>query len=630
MSIVCISSWHYMLAVVRNPSGLRQAFLPLLKADFSVAKVVKTFGGVAKTSKLLTSFATECFIAFPKRGERSNDYWMRPTLHCMEAMLIAMLLLSVSSLSNAQDLVQSGTFELSAPGVAESSVATVTPNELSVRDSAGAISRYQRLPRYDTADQQLLGYSSRQLQRVIRWPASSSGRMQIGTLNSSGQIDFTWSKMTVTNSQQARVLQPSSEILPPGIEPAFTGRVRNGAVPSGQVGNLLSLPSMTAMHLSVGNPNERQFLGLQDGDRFGFTNQATGVDSAWYIAPVSDNIVRLQQRRQNDWLAIGLGNVPDGMARSSRLDHRAGAFGGASFGGGAFPAGGSFGGGGFPSGSSFGGGGGRRANAGFPISFSRIHNGADQLWRIHAMQGSGGYCFESVLYPGMGLTCMPNQGLTLQSITYDPWQVWWPQAPTFALPQPQFRTVQHQVTSNPALRPVSARIVNSHSETLVVLVADRRHSQSVQKLRIPAMGSELVHLDRDPGGTIVETVETMDAFGNWNQQQYNTPIPPTVLYDISVYEEFLQSIAIDRTGKSPNPIEDVNYQPRSIGFFLVPPGDELPEVAEIDAYRIAEDSQNPGAVRRLNPRDLQKNNATPSADPLRELLNKFQKQRAAF
>jgi hypothetical protein len=122
----------------------------------------------------------------------------------------------------------------------------------------------------------------------------------------------------------------------------------------------------------------------------------------------------------------------------------------------------------------------------------------------------------------------------------------------------------------------------------------------------------------------------MDAFGNWNQQQYNTPIPPTVLYDISVYEEFLQSIAIDRTGKSPNPIEDVNYQPRSIGFFLVPPGDELPEVAEIDAYRIAEDSQNPGAVRRLNPRDLQKNNATPSADPLRELLNKFQKQRAAF
>jgi hypothetical protein len=463
--------------------------------------------------------------------------------------------------------------------------------------------------------------------------------MQIGTLNNNGQIEFAWSKMTIANSQQSSVLQPSSEVLPPGIEPPFSGRVRNGAAINDQSGNLQNLPSMTAMNLSVGNPKDRQFLGLQGDDRFGFTNQVTGADSAWYIAPVSDNIVRLQQRRQNDWMAIGLGNIPDGMARSSRLDHRAGAFGGASFGGGAFPAGGSFGGGAFPAGGSFGGGGfpsgssfggGGHNHSRFPISFSRIHNGADQLWRIQTIQGNGGYCFESVLYPGMGLTCIPNQGLALQYITYDPWQVWWPQTPTFALPQPQFRTVQHQVIANPALRPVSARIVNSHSETLVVLVADRRHSQSIQKLRIPARGSELVHLDRDPGGTIVETIETMDAFGNWNQQQYNTPIPPTVLYDISVYEEFLQSIAIDRTGKSPNPIEDVNYQPRSVGFFLVPPGDELPEVAELDAYRIAEDAQNPGAVRRLNPRDLQKNNPTSSIDPLRELLNKFQKQRAAF
>ena len=152
----------------------------------------------------------------------------------------------------------------------------------------------------------------------------------------------------------------------------------------------------------------------------------------------------------------------------------------------------------------------------------------------------------------------------------------------------------------------------------------------MQKLRIPSRGSERIQLDRDPGGTILATFETMDAFGNWNQRQFKTPIPPTVLYDMSVYEEFLQSIAIDRTGTSPNPIEDINYQPRSIGFFLVPPGVELPEVAEIDAYRIANDSQNPGAVRRLNPRDLQKANAAPATDPLKDLLNKFKKQRAAF
>ena len=381
----------------------------------------------------------------------------------------------------------------------------------------------------------------------------------------------------------------------------------------------MSQDPQTAMHLSVGNSSDRKFLGMRGNSQFGFTNQVSGADSAWYIAPVSDNIVRLQQRYQNEWLAIGLGNAPDGMARSSRLNHRSGAFGGGAFGGGAFPAGGSF-----------GGNAGRRSNTPFPVSLMPIHNGADQLWRIQTIQGNSGYCFESVLYPGMGLTYIPNQGLSLQNITFDPWQVWLPQAPTFALPQPQFRTVQHQLVANPPLRTATAKITNSHSDTLLVLVADRRHSQSIQKLRIPARGSEVIQLERDPGGTIVETVETLDAFGNWNQQQFNTPIPPSVLYDLSVYEEFLQSIAIDRTGKSPNPIEDINYQPRSIGFFLVPPGDELPEVAEIDAYRIAEDSQNPGAVRRLNSRDLQKANAVPATDPLKDLLNKFQKQRAAF
>lgn len=516
--------------------------------------------------------------------------------------LLAFVSVHTAPFVASQDLPSTGTFELLAPGLSEPSIATVTPNELVVRDATGNISRYQRSARHDTADQQLLGYSSRQAQQVIRWPASNAGRMQIGSLKN-GQIEFAWSKMTVSNSRQAGVAVPSGDILPPGFETQLAGRMRSGAVSNnGEIRNLQNLPSMTAMHLSVGNPNDRQYLGMRGPNQLGFLNQASGVDSAWYITPVSDNIVRLQQRHQNDWLAIGLGSVPDGFARSSRLSHRTGTFGG---------------------GASF------HSDARFPISLLPIHDGADQLWRIQTVQGLAGYCFESLLYPGMALTCIPNQGLTLQNMTYDPWQVWWPQTPTFALPQPQFRTVQHQVIPNPTLRPVSARIQNAHSDTLVVLVADRRHTQSMQKLRIPSKGSELVQMERDPGGTIVETVETMDAFGNWNQQQFKTPIPPTVLYDISVYEEFLQSIAIDRTGKSPNAIEDINYQPRSIGFFLVPPGDELPEVAEIDAYRIAADSGNPGAVRRLSPRDIQKTDAN-STDPLKDLLKQFQKQRAAF
>ena len=242
----------------------------------------------------------------------------------------------------------------------------------------------------------------------------------------------------------------------------------------------------------------------------------------------------------------------------------------------------------------------------------------------------GGYCFENVMYQGMGLTCVPNQGLFLQPITYNPWQVWWPQTPTFVLPQPQFRTTQHQVVPNQPLGSTTVQIVNSHSDTLLVLIADRRNPQQLQKLRIPSRGSERIQLDRDAGATIIETVETLDAFGNWQQQQFKTAIPPSVLYDISVYEEFLQSIAIDRTGKSPNPIEDINYQPRAVGFFLVPPGDDLPAQAELDAYRIADDAHNPGAVRKLSQRDLERKSAAPATDPLKDLLKQFQKQRGAF
>ncbi|MFY7877817.1 MAG: hypothetical protein ACOVQM_20340, partial [Pirellula sp.] len=83
-------------------------------------------------------------------------------------------------------------------------------------------------------------------------------------------------------------------------------------------------------------------------------------------------------------------------------------------------------------------------------------------------------------------------------------------------------------------------------------------------------------------------------------------------------------------GTSPNPIEDVNYQPRSIGFFLVPPGDALPEESEIDAYGMAMSAQNPGSVRRLSQRDLELGNKGPASDPLKDLLKQFQKQRGSF
>jgi hypothetical protein len=178
---------------------------------------------------------------------------------------------------------------------------------------------------------------------------------------------------------------------------------------------------------------------------------------------------------------------------------------------------------------------------------------------------------------------------------------------------------------------VSLRIANTHSDGLLVLLADRRNPASAKRIRIPQGGSETVVLDRDSGSTILQTVEWRDSFGNWDRREIQVPVPPVVLYDVSVYEEFIQSIAIDATGKSPNVIEDINYQPRSVGFLLLPPGEQLQDNSVIDVYRAAADSQNPGAVRRLSPSDYNRSSSqTATKDPLKELIEQLQSKRGAF
>jgi hypothetical protein len=517
--------------------------------------------------------------------------------------------------SFAQSPSNAESYELVAAGLR--SLARISANELAIQDAAGNVTRYQRSPRYDSEDKQWIAYSSRQAQQVIRWPANHSGRMQIGSLQSDS-ISFAMSKMQIRAIVTDAPPSDSREVLPPGVGSPLSPQRRPGmadASQSGLLDGMGSMPPITAVHLAAGNTNERQYLSMRGGNQWSFVSRASDMDAAWYITPVANNVVRLQQQRGNDWMAIGLGRTTGSELLQSRTPQRR--LGG--FGNGAFPRGGSFG----------GGGGFRNSTDMMALSLYPIHNGADQLWHIVNLP-SGGYCFESVLYPGMGLTCMPNQGLFLQPISYDPWQVWWPQTPVFPIPKPQYRSVQQQVVPNPPLPPANVQITNTHTDTIILLLADRRNSQQPQTIRIPAKGAERVQLDRDAGATIIESIETMDTFGNWRQQQFTIPVPPSVLYDISVYEEFLQSIAIDRTGKSPNPVEDVNYQPRSVGFFLIPPGEELPEQADLDAYRIADDAQNPGAVRRFSKRELERNNAPATTDPLKDLLNQFQKQRGAF
>jgi len=504
---------------------------------------------------------------------------------------ICFALCSIASEGNAQSV-----FVLKIPDGQYSSVsqnqsiASISDEQLVVQDAAGGVTTYTRLRRYDTPDGQFIAYASREAQRVIQWPVANRGAMRIGTLQN-GRIEFSQSRMSVF-SADSDVGQGLGNRSPNEQPMVFD---------EGQVSSPAGYPSML---LATGEPNSRSFLranwsqggAVASGGGVQFVSQANDPQAAWMITPVGGDMVRVQQAVGNQWAALGVDPRDIQGFGNGVLAQR-----------------------------------GARAQ----IRFSAVNNSVSQLWRIEQQFG-GGYCFESVAMPGLGMTCIPNQGLWLQPLVYSPWQIWWAQQPSFTVSMPQYRIANEQIVPNPPLGPISLRVANTHSEAIVVLLADRRNPNAPRKLRIPAGGSEVLVLERDSGATINQTTEFVDGFGNWDRREYQIPVPPVVLYDVSVYEEFLQSIAIDRTGKSPNVIEDINYQPRSVGFLLLPPGDQLQDNSVLDVYRAAADSKNPGAVRKLSPSDYNNSSsskpssAVPSSDPLNDLLKQLQGKRGAF
>ena len=514
---------------------------------------------------------------------------------------ICFALCSIASEGNAQSV-----FVLKIPDGQYSSVsqnqsiASISDEQLVVQDAAGGVTTYTRLRRYDTPDGQFIAYASREAQRVIQWPVANRGAMRIGTLQN-GRIEFSPSRMSVFSAD--------SDVGQGVVGRVVVGQGLGNRSPNeqpmvfdeGQVSSPAGYPSML---LATGEPNSRSFLranwsqggAVASGGGVQFVSQANDPLAAWMITPVGGDMVRVQQAVGNQWAALGVDPRDIQGFGNGVLAQR-----------------------------------GARAQ----IRFSAVNNSVAQLWRIEQQFG-GGYCFESVAMPGFGMTCIPNQGLWLQPLVYSPWQIWWAQQPSFNVSMPQYRIANEQIVPNPPLGPISLRVANTHSEAIVVLLADRRNPNAPRKLRIPAGGSEVLVLERDSGATINQTTEFVDGFGNWDRREYQIPVPPVVLYDVSVYEEFLQSIAIDRTGKSPNVIEDINYQPRSVGFLLLPPGDQLQDNSVLDVYRAAADSKNPGAVRKLSPSDYNNSSsskpssAVPSSDPLNDLLKQLQGKRGAF
>ena len=486
-------------------------------------------------------------------------------------------------------------FQLSAPGLNLQSEAFRSDAKLEVIDAQGTVNLYLRDLDYDSADGDWIGYRNQQNGRVLRWPSSNSGSLQIGTPLPTG-IQFKPSLMQI-RSRTDPAMRPPNVLPSPdiGVDPTTTARnaaeihsplmARSQTAYQGQSWKSLSssdlfsrvisspiqrLPSSQAIHLVSFDASGAAWAMSQVGTRLGCVSQMD-AQAMWWIAPAGPGLVRLQMQHQGQVWAV------------SAMDLGA-------------------------------------------LKLESVSQNPRQLWRVspgHLQPNQ--YLLENAFFVGQYLTHLGGGRLGTQRLLAVPTQFWVPLMPpptVVPLLQPFWRSVSREIQPNPPLPPAEVQLLNSHRYALIVLIGDLRNGQVVQQVRIEPQNSTTITVDRDPGSTLVEVIETTTVAGTWNRQEFRTQLPPVNLYDLSVYEEFLQSIAIDRTGKSPNTIEDVNYQPKSLGLLALPAGAALPERGQLDLYLQAKAADNAGAVRRLDPKRLEK----PKIDPLESILEGLQQK----
>ena len=168
--------------------------------------------------------------------------------------------------------------------------------------------------------------------------------------------------------------------------------------------------------------------------------------------------------------------------------------------------------------------------------------------------------------------------------------------------RPQSVLLESKVVANPPLPPARLRLLNPTKRTLQVAVVDLGSTGGSRSLKLAAGQSADIEVARDNGAKRISRYQTFDARGYPIEKEVVNEIPPALRYEIVVHEWAMQSVAIDRTGKSPNVIEDINMQGRGLGRFPLPPGDAL-HSGTIDVYRAAVGAGNPGGIAPIVPAD---------------------------
>lgn len=187
--------------------------------------------------------------------------------------------------------------------------------------------------------------------------------------------------------------------------------------------------------------------------------------------------------------------------------------------------------------------------------------------------------------------------------------------------RPRSVLIDTKTTANPPLPVAKLTLVNSGPEELLVTVVDLKLDQP-KELRIRPSQRIDLELQRDAGAKRVQRYQTINIYGDPVIKQVVTDIPPAVRHEIIVHQWVLQSIAIDRTGKSPSPIEDMNFQGKGLGRFTLPPGDQL-QTGTLDVYRAALSARNQGSVTPITAQEKQIGDALP---PLQRAIQDLQQR----
>lgn len=205
---------------------------------------------------------------------------------------------------------------------------------------------------------------------------------------------------------------------------------------------------------------------------------------------------------------------------------------------------------------------------------------------------------------------------------YRPAAPWLPPPVAYPMPVPvpvpvlpQSVRIASEVIPDPALPPARLQFVNSTRDPLRVEIIDLKRGQVIGQKTIDPAESVKVTLPRDAGGQAIETYRTYGPGGDFSDREVTRRIEPPVRYEVVVHRWQLQSIAIDRTGKSPAAVEDVQFTGQAIGRFRLPAGEALTD-GRLDVYQAALGAGNPDSVLPIFPSDA----AAGERDPLRETL----------